>query len=293
MSIASPLAEGQLSCEQKRRPERLPAPSFLPTNRPRHFCSDASIHPKLMWFLSHGASLEARTRNGLNALSWTAAYGPVRVLRALAEYGVDKEMLTRTNALHEAVYNYRQDRIEAIAFLVDELGADIHAIGAITTRRNLLEESGGTPLHFAVESGRREHIRFLLDRGARITDKNVEGRDVRVHGKYDCMPEGWEVVEEWFAEKGLEIPGNDAEDEGEEPLLERLAKQKAPERAPEETPEEVRRETRVVPDEQGGSRTVVVEFRNYRSGRRVIAEIESWSNDETDAPGGSSSNASV
>lgn len=164
---------------------------------------------KLKWFLDHGASITTATsRQGLNALSLAAGYCPLPVLRTLLEHagGIDSETLTNSNALHEAAGNNREDRTAALAMMVDEFGADVNALSTHGRRLPRFNRPNARPLHYAVRGKSREHVRFLLERGARVTEKDVEGLDVMAYAIDVGCEQAWDMIEEWYEEKELELP---------------------------------------------------------------------------------------
>lgn len=179
------------------------------------FCADdpsLQVHPLVNWFLFHGASITARCSRNQSVLSFAAGYRPMLILRTLLEYdnGVSKDALDRSNALHEAAGSKRSDRTEAIMLLVDEFGADVNAISIDGERHGpgaMIPEA--KPLHWAISSGRREYVWALLERGASVTGRDGEGYDVRRHAERWGWDNGWRAVEEWYAEKGMRVPGDE------------------------------------------------------------------------------------
>jgi ankyrin repeat protein len=136
--------------------------------------------------VAHGADCRAKNRRGAEPLHYAAdanRWDPTaqaEVIKYLVSIGADPNALDGSGVapLHRAV---RTRSLAAVRILLDG--------GANPRQPN---KSGSTPLHLAVQTtGRggsgspkaREQqaaiVRLLLKRGARVTDRNRKGKDVR------------------------------------------------------------------------------------------------------------------
>jgi len=151
-----------------------------------HIAGAAFRRPIAELLIVHGANARAKNRRGAEPLHYAADanhWDPdaqADVIEYLTSVGADPNALDKdgTAPLHRAV---RTRSLPAVRALVEA--------GANVTQRN---KSGSTPLHLAVQTtGRsgsgsskaREQqagiVTFLLERGARATDRDGRGKQVR------------------------------------------------------------------------------------------------------------------
>lgn len=133
--------------------------------------------PLVKWFLAHGADPNLRGSRagvpGAHMLEVAAASSSPAVLDVLLDHGLELE---DTDALHAAAgaFEAPPGRLEMMARLLD-LGMDINAI----EQRGQPSSRGtgkGTPLHSAVYVDEKEHVAFLLKRGADKEVRNTLGQ---------------------------------------------------------------------------------------------------------------------
>ena len=133
----------------------------------------------VQWFLDHGADPTLRGSRagvpGAHMLEVAAASSSPAVLDVLLEHGLKLE---QTDALHSAAgaFEARPERLDMMAHLLD-LGMDINAIenkGQPSSRGT----GKGTPLHSAVYADMKEHVAFLLEKGADKEVRNTLGQTV-------------------------------------------------------------------------------------------------------------------
>ena len=153
---------------------------------PLHMASAAFQRTVVEVLVAHGASCHARNRRGAQPLHYAADanhWNPsaqTETIEYLLSVGADPNALDRSGVapLHRAV---RTRSLPAVRALLDG--------GANPKAPN---RTGSTPLHLAVQTTGRggsgsEHaleqqaaiIRLLLERGARPTDKDARGKEVR------------------------------------------------------------------------------------------------------------------
>lgn len=150
-----------------------------------HMAAAAFRRQVVQLLMAHGASCRARNRRGAEPLHYAADanhWNPAAqadTIEYLASVGADPNALDGTGVapLHRAV---RTRSLAAVRALVDA--------GANPRQPN---KAGSTPLHLAVQptgrggSGSEEArqqqtgiISFLLERGARPTDRDIKGKQV-------------------------------------------------------------------------------------------------------------------
>jgi ankyrin repeat protein len=136
--------------------------------------------------VAHGADCRAKNRRGAEPLHYAAdanhrdPEAQADTIQYLLSAGADPNALDRSGVapLHRAV---RTRSLAAVRALLEG--------GADPRQRN---KSGSTPLHLAVQSTGRggagspwarqqqaDIVRLLLDRGAKLSDRDGRGRDVR------------------------------------------------------------------------------------------------------------------
>jgi ankyrin repeat protein len=151
-----------------------------------HMAAAAFRRPVAALLVAWGADCRAKNRRGAEPLHYAAdanRWDPIaqaETIALLISAGADPNALDRSGVapLHRAV---RTRSLPAVRALVDG--------GADPKRSN---KAGSTPLHLAVQpTGRggsgsahaREQqadiVRFLIERGARLTDRDGRGRTVR------------------------------------------------------------------------------------------------------------------
>jgi len=170
------------------------APFFLTNIAHYLYAGDTALHVAAAAFrcdvaallVAHGADCRARNRRGAEPLHYAAdanRWDPIaqaNMIEYLISVGADPNALDRSGVspLHRAV---RTRSLAAVRALVDG--------GADPRRPN---RSGSTPLHLAVQTtGRggsgsqqaREQqaaiVSLLLERGAKVSDQDRRGKDVR------------------------------------------------------------------------------------------------------------------
>jgi ankyrin repeat protein len=150
-----------------------------------HMAAAAFRRPMAKLLVSHGADCRARNRRGAEPLHYAAdanrwePRAQAAVIEYLTSIGADANAVDKSGVapLHRAV---RTRSLSAVRALLDG--------GANPRQRN---KAGSTPLHLAVQTtGRggsgselaREQqagiIRLLLERGARPTDRDLQGKSV-------------------------------------------------------------------------------------------------------------------
>jgi ankyrin repeat protein len=151
-----------------------------------HMAAAAFRRPVAELLVTHGADCRARNRRGAQPLHYAAdanRWNPMaqaETIEYLLSVGADPNALDKSGVapLHRAV---RTRSLPAVRALLDG--------GANATAPN---KAGSTPLHLAVQTTGRggsgsQHareqqtgiIRLLLERGARPTDKDARGKQVR------------------------------------------------------------------------------------------------------------------
>lgn len=151
-----------------------------------HMAAAAFRRPIAQLLVAHGADCHARNRRGAQPLHYAAdanhwdPEAQAETIEYLLSLGADPEALDRSGVgpLHRAV---RTRSLPAVRALLDG--------GADPRGRN---KSGSTPLHLAVQTtgrggsgsghARQQQagiIRLLLERGARATDKDGRGKQIR------------------------------------------------------------------------------------------------------------------
>lgn len=151
-----------------------------------HMAAAAYRYPVAKLLVAHGADCHARNRRGAEPLHYAAdanhwePMSQAKTIEYLLSVGADPNALDRSDVapLHRAV---RTRSSSAVRALLDG--------GANPRARN---KAGSTPLHLAVQTTGRggsgseqarqqqtEIIRLLLERGARLADKDGRGRQVR------------------------------------------------------------------------------------------------------------------
>lgn len=151
-----------------------------------HMAAAAFHRPLSALLIAHGADCRAKNRRGAEPLHYAADanhWDPAAqadTIEYLLSVGADPAALDKSGVapLHRAV---RTRSLPAVRALLDG-GADVR-------QRN---KSGSTPLHLAVQTTGRggsgsAHaraqqagiIRLLLERGAKVTDRDANGRDAR------------------------------------------------------------------------------------------------------------------
>ncbi len=151
-----------------------------------HMAAAAFRRPVAELLVAHGADCRAKNRRGAEPLHYAAdanhwdPTAQVDTIEYLLSVGADPNAVDKSGVtpLHRAV---RSRSLPAVRALLDG-GADPRAPN----------KAGSTPLHLAVQTTGRggsgsEHarqqqtgiIKLLLERGARPTDKNGQGKQVR------------------------------------------------------------------------------------------------------------------
>ena len=151
-----------------------------------HMAAAAFRQPVVALLIAHGANCRAKNRRGAEPLHYAAdanRWDPIaqaETIEYLISVGADANALDRSGVspLHRAV---RTRSLAAVRALLDG--------GADPRRPN---KAGSTPLHLAVQTtGRggsgspqaREQqagiVRLLLERGAKLSDRDGRGKDVR------------------------------------------------------------------------------------------------------------------
>jgi ankyrin repeat protein len=143
-----------------------------------------TFHPQVIrYLLSKGADPNVQTNeNGASVLAGLAFMNEVECVRVLLEHGADpnrgRDESLETPLHHALAGNTDADRTELIRLLIDR-NADVNA----TTRPGVLSVNfwrdartrGETPLHRAAAYGSFGIIRMLLNAGADLTARDVNG----------------------------------------------------------------------------------------------------------------------
>lgn len=122
--------------------------------------------------LQHGAD----PNQGTYAFRWSALATAVEynagldVLDLLIAGGAD---VNGSDALHTAA---EQGRIEMLKFLLIEKGADVNTVGFEYCLSDSKALEAGPALHFAVDGDHVEAVRILIENGADVTLRDVQGR---------------------------------------------------------------------------------------------------------------------
>ncbi|EAX99185.1 ankyrin repeat protein, putative [Trichomonas vaginalis G3] len=127
------------------------------------YSSMFSIPSLLEYFLSHGANINGKNKNGETALHTAAWKNSKETAEFLISHGAninEKDKNGRT-ALHAAAYNNSKETAE---FLISH-GANI----------NEKDENGKTALHFAAYNNSKETAELLISHGANINEKDNFG----------------------------------------------------------------------------------------------------------------------
>ena len=113
--------------------------------------------------LEHGADINVGDHAGMMPLHLAAAVGWRSVAELLMKHGAETTAEDKTGhtPLDLAMINNRGTVIDLLLPLVDP---------------NAQDQNGMTPLHYAVKYGRREAVKLLLDKGARVTMVDKQGR---------------------------------------------------------------------------------------------------------------------
>ena len=144
------------------------------------------------WFLAHGVDPIFRGSRagvpGAHILEVAASGSSPAVLDTLLEHGLKLE---DSDALHSVAgaSEAPSGRLEMMVHLLN-LGIDINAI----EKRGQPSSRGigkGTPLHSAVYIDEREHVAFLLERGA---DKYVRNTLGQTAIEFAEVQESWETL---------------------------------------------------------------------------------------------------
>lgn len=142
----------------------------------RHLVGDESL---VRWFLDNGADPNVHGSKNECPLDTAAAGCHFGSVQLLLEHGAK---LDHSNALHAAAVSREDDSacIQMMVYLLDH-GADINALehqGNPQYRERRKGHAFGTALHSAAQKGKKERVRFLLEKGADPSVLNSKGIDV-------------------------------------------------------------------------------------------------------------------
>ncbi|KAH6715429.1 ankyrin repeat-containing domain protein, partial [Leptodontidium sp. MPI-SDFR-AT-0119] len=116
------------------------------------------------YLLNRGASINATDSQGLTALHVAASNGFLSIVNILLDRGADQTIKTIESGETPFFTAIRSDE-ESLAELL-KLSPDV----------NTMTNKGATPLHFAcLEAGRLPMVRFLLESGADVHMRDIEG----------------------------------------------------------------------------------------------------------------------
>ena len=113
------------------------------------------------WFLEHGADPNRRGSRNATPLASAALYPSTTVLELLLSHGAELD----PEALLSAIDRRGQGRVPAMRVLIDH-GMDVNTPG----------KAHGSPLHYAVYVAGVDQTRFLLDKGADRSAKDILGQ---------------------------------------------------------------------------------------------------------------------
>ena len=146
---------------------------------PLHVAAERASPETVALLLTAGADVHARDADGKTPLHIATEHGRTEVVAALLQAGADPDEKAddgstplRRAARQDSRRTFRallaaqpEHDVDTAAF-----AGDLKALGALLARdRGRLEAmdgSGRTPLHYAIEGGQAEAVRFLLDQGA-------------------------------------------------------------------------------------------------------------------------------
>ncbi|KAF4991316.1 hypothetical protein FDECE_14086 [Fusarium decemcellulare] len=121
---------------------------------------------RVRWCLEHGADpMFVSSGRNTSVLGNAGNMAHVETFRILKEHGVD---FTKSNVLHRAAGSTRKGRVEVMAYLLDEAGANINQLEYEHDPDHFEGEhriGEGTALHSAVRVKSAENIKFLIERG--------------------------------------------------------------------------------------------------------------------------------
>jgi ankyrin repeat protein len=142
-----------------------------------------AFHPEIIaYLLLQGADPNAQTNeNGASVLAGLAYVGQVECVRLLLEHGADSNrgrVESGETPLHHVLAGKNQGGIELVKLLLDH-GADPNAkttphVLSLNFWRDA-RTRGETPLHRAAAFAPRAVIRLLIDAGADLTLRDVNG----------------------------------------------------------------------------------------------------------------------
>ncbi|KAI9718521.1 MAG: hypothetical protein M1812_003972 [Candelaria pacifica] len=141
--------------------------------------------PELVkWFLAHGADPNIGEPGEI--LNTAASASSVATFKTLLQHGTD---ISQSLSLHNAA-GAKEDisRIPMLTFLVDELGLDVNASDEMRGPNGRV----GAPLHYAIRTGGLEKVRFLVERGASLVEKNEINAIALEEAEKTCY---WKVIE--------------------------------------------------------------------------------------------------
>jgi hypothetical protein len=132
-------------------------------SRPIHFVFFAKYPEVLQLLLTAGADPNARLEDNNTPLHFSVRHGNPEFTRALLAAGADPNALGENNipVIHEAVNQMNPTHISLLA----AAGADLN-----------VKWGGGTPVMAALEIGRWEPARLLIDSGANLDIKDDLGQ---------------------------------------------------------------------------------------------------------------------
>ncbi|EAY11538.1 ankyrin repeat protein, putative [Trichomonas vaginalis G3] len=171
------------------------------------FINSASFEiPSLCeYFLSHGASINEKDKNGQTALHKAATNTSKGIIELLISHGanINEKDIYGETALHNAAINTSKGIIELLISHGANINEkDVYGETALhnAARNNCKENSeflishganideknndGNTPLHQAVFYNSKETVELLISHGANIDEKNVHGQTALINATY-------------------------------------------------------------------------------------------------------------
>jgi ankyrin repeat protein len=136
---------------------------------------EAGANPNMQLFLRPAKQNGGPLSRGTTPLIIAASNADVEMIRLLLEHGARAELLQADRegpvaALMSA--RASDDMIDQALRILHEAGADINAVAS---PHHLLRTRGGSPLHYAVRSGKMKAVETLAELGANLNAKDIDG----------------------------------------------------------------------------------------------------------------------
>jgi uncharacterized protein len=136
---------------------------------------DAGANPNMQLFYRPAGTRGGPLSRGTTPLIRAASNGDVELMKMLMEYGAEADLpqadlQTPVSALAGARGN-KEALVEGLALLV-EAGVDLNVMAV---PHHLQRARGGTPLHYAVRGRNDQVVKALVEAGADIDGKDIDG----------------------------------------------------------------------------------------------------------------------